>query len=240
MPPPDKPSSHTPAHRPVGTGVAAFLKQVASSPVPVVTGHRGRLMFAMDATASRGPTWHQAIGIQSEMFKEAAVVGGLDVQLVYYRGLMEFEATAWTADANKMVAQMRQVGFLSGQTQIERILLHAVEETRRKKVNAVVFIGDAMEEPADLIEAAAGKLAMLGVPVFIFHEGGGEPAASVFQRVAAITRGAYATFDGSSPQKLRDLLKAVAVYAAGGAKALADFSKRTGGDVLRLTTQIKG
>ena len=224
----------------MSSGVAAFLKQVASSPVPVVTGQRGRLMFAMDATASRAPTWGQAIGIQAEMFKEAATVGGLDVQLVYYRGLMEFDASAWTADANRMVEQMRRVSFLSGQTQIERILHHAADETKYKKVNAVVFIGDAMEEPADLIEAAAGKLGLMGVPVFIFHEGGEEPAASVFRRVAAITRGAYAAFDASSPQKLRDLLKAVAVYAAGGAKALSDYSKKTGGEALRLTAQVKG
>ncbi|MSO97703.1 MAG: VWA domain-containing protein [Rhodospirillaceae bacterium] len=240
MPPPDKPSANTPAHRPVGGNVAAFLKQVASSPVPVVTGQRGRLMFAMDATASRAPTWSQAISIQADMFKEAATAGGLDVQLVYYRGLMEFDASPWTADANRMVELMRRVQFLSGQTQIERILNHTAEETRRKKVNAVVFIGDAVEEMADLVEAAAGKLGVLGVPVFIFHEGGGEPAAGVFKRIAAMTRGAYASFDASSPQKLRDLLKAVAVYAAGGARALEDFGKRTGGDVLRLTTQIKG
>ncbi|MBL8630026.1 MAG: VWA domain-containing protein [Rhodospirillaceae bacterium] len=238
MPPPDKPSANTPAHRPVGGGVAAFLKQVSSSPVPIVTGQRGRLIFAMDATASRAPTWHQAINIQSEMFKEAATVGGLDVQLAYYRGMMEFDTSPWMVDADKMIAQMRRVSFLSGQTQIERILSHAGDETRRKKVNAVVFIGDAMEESADALEGVAGKLGVLGVPVFIFHEGGGEPAASTFKRIAQVTRGAYDTFDANSPQKLRDLLKAVAVYAAGGAKALADFSKRAGGDVLRLTSQL--
>ncbi len=192
----------------------------------------------MDATASRAPTWHQAINIQSEMFKEAATVGGLDVQLAYYRGMMEFDTSPWMVDADKMIAQMRRVSFLSGQTQIERILSHAGDETRRKKVNAVVFIGDAMEESADALEGVAGKLGVLGVPVFIFHEGGGEPAASTFKRIAQVTRGAYDTFDANSPQKLRDLLKAVAVYAAGGAKALADFSKRAGGDVLRLTSQL--
>jgi hypothetical protein len=151
---------------------------------------------------------------------------------------MEFEASPWTADAAKMVEQMRRVGFLSGQTQIERILLHAAEETRRKKVNAVVFIGDALEEPPDLVEAAAGKLGVLGVPVFVFHEGGGEPTAAVFRRIAALTRGAYAAFDASSPQKLRELLKAVAVYAAGGAPALENYGKRAGGEALRLTAQL--
>lgn len=239
MPPPDKPGPNAPARRPVAGSVAAFLRQVSASPVPVVTGRRGRLIFAMDATASRAPTWEQAIGIQAEMFKEAATVGGLDVQLVYYRGMMELDASPWMADAARMAERMRRVGFLSGHTQIERVLGHTEAETRARKVNALVFIGDAMEEGADDLEAAAGRLGLLGVPVFMFHEGGGEPAAATFKRIASITRGAYETFDANSPQKLRDLLKAVAVYAAGGAKALADFSARTGGDVLRLTSQMK-
>jgi hypothetical protein len=237
--PSDRSNRNTPAIKPVGGNVAAFLKQVSASPVPIVTGNRGRLIFAMDATASRAPMWSQAIGIQADMFNEAATVGGLDVQLAYYRGAMEFDATSWTADAARMVEHMRRVGFLSGQTQIERVLDHAAAETRRKKVNAVVFIGDAMEESADVLEASAGKLGLLGVPVFIFHEGGGEPAASTFRRIATLTRGAYAAFDASSPQKLRDLLRAVAVFAAGGARALEDFSKKTGGDVLRLTAQVR-
>jgi hypothetical protein len=235
----DKTSPQAPVVRPVGAGVAAFLKQVAAIPAQVA-GNAGRLMFAMDATASRAPTWRQAIAIQADMFREAATVGGLDVQLVYYRGLMEVQASAWMPDATRVIEAMRRVEFLSGQTQIERILTHAAAETRQRKVNAVVFIGDAMEESPDLIEAAAGQLALLGVPVFVFHEGGGEPAAATFRRIARITRGAYEVFDSASPQKLRDLLRAVAVFAAGGRKALADYGARAGGEVLRLTRQMGG
>ncbi|MDX2142578.1 MAG: VWA domain-containing protein [Rhodospirillaceae bacterium] len=233
----DKTTGKAAALRPVGANVAAFLKQVSSLPVQAAINN-GRLMFAMDATASRAPMWQQAIAIQADMFREAAAVGGLDVQLVYYRGLMEVQASAWMSDPARMIAAMRGVQFLSGQTQIERILKHAADETRRKKVNALVFIGDAMEEMPDLVEAAAGQLGLLGVPVFVFHEGGGEPAATTFKRIAAMTRGAYEVFDSASPQKLRDLLRAVAVFAAGGRKALADYGKRAGGEVLRLTRQM--
>jgi hypothetical protein len=151
---------------------------------------------------------------------------------------MEVQASAWMSDPARMIAAMRGVQFLSGQTQIERILKHAADETRRKKVNALVFIGDAMEEMPDLLDAAAGQLGLLGVPVFVFHEGGGEPAAATFKRIAAVTRGAYEAFDAASPQKLRDLLRAVAVFAAGGRKALADYGERAGGEVLRLTRQM--
>jgi hypothetical protein len=228
----------TPTTRPTSQDVAAFLKKAAGMPMRAPDGKVGRLIFAMDATASRGPSWAQAMGIQTEMFQEAAAVGGLDVQLVYYRGLMDFGASPWMGDASRMIALMRGVNVEAGNTQIERVLRHAGEEAKRGKVNAVVFIGDAVEESADLLAAAAGQLALRGVPVFIFHEGGLEPAAGVFRQIAQITRGAYCSFDAGSAQQLRDLLKAVAIFAAGGRKALENFSKKTGGVVLKLTHQV--
>jgi hypothetical protein len=228
----------TPVTRPTSAGVAAFLKQAAKVPARGQGSSTGRLIFAMDATASRGPTWTQAMNIQTEMFQEAASVGGLDVQLVYYRGIMDFGASPWMNNAEHMIRLMRGVGVLGGQTQIERMLRHAIGETHNGKINALVFIGDAVEEPADLILAAAGQLALRGVPVFIFHEGGLEPAGSVFRQIAAVTRGAYSVFDAKSPQQLRDLLKAVAIFAAGGRKALEDFGRKAGGIALALTHQV--
>ena len=47
-------------------------------------------------------------------------------------------------------------------------------------------------------------------------------------------------FDASSPDVLRKLLSAVAVYAAGGQKALADHAKSQGGEVLMIANQMKG
>ena len=230
----------TPTTRSTSQGVAAFLKKAAGTPMRAPDGKSGRLIFAMDATASRGPTWAQAMGIQTEMFQEAATVGSLDVQLVYYRGLMDFGASPWMSNADRMIALMRSVDVVGGHTQIERVLRHANEEAKRGKVNAVVFIGDAVEESADLLSAAAGQLALRGVPVFIFHEGGAEPAAGVFRQIANITHGAYCSFDASSPQQLRDLLKAVAIFAAGGRKALENFSRTASGIVLKLTHQVGG
>ena len=230
----------TPTTRPTSANVAEFLKKAAQVQVRAPDGKNGRLIFAMDATASRGPTWAQAMGIQTEMFQEAASVGGLDVQLAYYRGLMDFGASPWLSDAARMITLMRGVSVESGNTQIERLLRHAAEEAKRGKVSAVVFIGDAVEESADQIAAAAGQLALRGVPVFIFHEGGMEPAGAVFRQIAHITKGAYSAFDASSPQQLRDLLKAVAIFAAGGRKALENYSKKAGGIVLKLTHQVSG
>jgi hypothetical protein len=220
--------------------VQEFLRKLAATPVPVPGGPRGRLLFGMDATASREPTWDRACHIQAEMFRETAALGGLDIQLAYYRGFREFQKTPWLSNSADLLRRMTAVTCLGGQTQIERLLQHAVAETRRQKVNAVVFVGDCMEEDADRLCHLAGELGLLGVPVFIFHEGGEAVAGRAFRQIARLTNGAYCPFDRNSAQQLRDLLSAVAVYAAGGRKALADYGRRTGGSALLLTRQVGG
>lgn len=230
----------TPTTRSSSGDVAAFLDQAAKTPMRAPGAKNGRLIFAMDATASRGPTWAQAMAIQSDMFKEAATVGGLDVQLVYYRGVMDFGASPWLGDPARVANLMRTVDVEGGNTQIVRVLRHALAESKASKVNAMVFIGDAVEESQDSILDAAGRLGLQGVPVFVFHEGGGEPAGGVFRRIARITRGAYSAFDANSAQQLRDLLKAVAVFAAGGRKALENYGAKQGGAALQITHQLGG
>ncbi|HLN24495.1 MAG TPA: VWA domain-containing protein, partial [Patescibacteria group bacterium] len=88
--------------------------------------------------------------------------------------------------------------------------------------------------------AVAGELGLLGVPVFLFHEGDDATAARAFAQLAKLTGGACCRFDAGSPQQLKALLGAVAVYAAGGRKALVDYGKRQGGIVLQITHQVKG
>ena len=219
--------------------IDAFLAKVASTPVPKASGDRGRLIFAMDATASREPTWDRACQIQSEMFLETETLGGLDIQLCYYRGFREFHASPWLGSSAELLAQMREVRCAGGMTQIERVLKHTGTESRQHKVNALVFVGDCMEENIDQLCHLAGELGILGVPAFLFHEGDDQAAERTFREIARLTGGAYCRFDASSAQQLRDLLSAVAVYAAGGRKALEDFGQRQGGAALRLTRQFK-
>jgi hypothetical protein len=95
-----------------------------------------------------------------------------------------------------------------------------------------------MEESLDLVADAAGQLGLKNVPAFIFHEGGGEPAASAFKHIAKVSGGAYSPFDANSPGALRALLRAVAAYAAGGKKALEACGHEQGGDVQRITSQM--
>ncbi len=219
--------------------VEAFLRRVAAAPAQQPAGGRGRLIFAMDATASREPSWDRACQSQGEMFAATADLGGLEVQLVFYRGFGQFRHSEWVADSRSLVEKMTGVFCLGGQTQIRKVLRHAVRETKRQKVNAVVFVGDSMEEDIDRLCHLAGELGLLGTPVFIFHEGREPGAARAFRQIARLTSGAYLSFDASSARQLRDLLSAVAVYAAGGRRALEDYGKRTGGAVLRIANQIK-
>ena len=219
--------------------IDAFIQKVALTPVSTPAGERGRLIIALDATASREPTWDRACQIQGHMFREASSVGGLDIQMAYYRGFGEFRASEWLTDSSQLVQQMTGVFCLGGQTQITKILKHAIAEVNARKVNAVVFVGDCMEESVDELCQLAGELGILGVPTFIFQEGDEPIAAHAFKQIARLTGGAYCSFDSSSADQLRDLLSAVAVFAAGGRKALESFSKRVGRDVLLIAQQVK-
>jgi hypothetical protein len=222
------------------TAIDAFVQQVRSTPAIKPGKQRGRLLFAMDATASREPSWDRACKIQGEMFSETAALGGLDIQLCYYRGFGEFEASPWLSSAQALLQRMTSVSCRGGYTQIEKVLSHAIEQHKRNKVQALVFVGDCMEEDVDRLCQLAGQLGVLGLPVFLFQEGAEPAAQRAFEEIARLTRGAYCAFDATSAGQLRDLLSAVAVYAAGGQAALRDFSKDKdrNGVLRRLTRQL--
>jgi hypothetical protein len=200
--------------------VADFLKRLERMPAVRAAGEPARLVFGMDATASRQPTWDRACQVQGEMFLATRDIGGLAVSLAYYRGFQEFAATPFLTDAAELARRMSGVACLGGQTQILRLLRHTLAETKAKRVAALVFVGDAMEEDVDALCHAAGELGLRGTPVFLFHEGHDPVAGNAFRQVAQLSGGAYAPFDGASPDALRELLRAVAVFAAGGRPAL--------------------
>jgi len=218
--------------------VDAFLRQVAAAPRPARVASRGRLLFVMDATLSRRPTWDMACGIQAEMFDVTAEIGGLDVQLAFFRGQGEFRASAWMSDARALGASMTGVHCRGGLTQIGRALDHALRETRKKRINALVYVGDCVEENPDHLCAKAGELGLLGMPCFMFHEGGEAVAAATFREIARLTGGAYCPFDPSAADMLKELLRAVAVYAAGGRAALEDMSKGRGAAASAILRQL--
>jgi hypothetical protein len=214
--------------------VSAFLDKVRTMPPAETAAGDGRLIFAMDATMSRQPTWDRALSIQARMFDEAAKAGGLGVQLVYFRGFDECRASRWVSDAKALSRLMTGVECRGGNTQIGRVLSHVKAETQRARVSAVVFVGDAQEENIDALCQKAGEIALSGTPVFMFQEGTDAATEKAYREIARLTRGAYFRLDENSARHLADLLGAVAVYAAGGRKALADRAKAGGASKLLL------
>jgi len=224
---------------PRASAVDAFVRDVGRLPAARVDAGRGRLLFAMDATASREPTWDHACAIQGEMFVSAEGLGGLDVRLGFYRGFDEFKVSRWTSDGGELARLMSSVRCLAGRTQIGRVLRYAAEQRRESRIDALVFVGDCCEEDIDQVGHDAGQLGLLGVPAFVFQEGDDRVASRLFSHIAKLTRGAYCKFDRSSPDQLKRLLGAVAAYAAGGREALLKYSKDKGGATALLINQMK-
>lgn len=220
------------------TEVADFLNTMKTLANKGPAGDRGRLIFAMDATMSRQPTWDMALKLQADMFREVRAIGGLDVQLVYFRSYDECRASAWVSDPDALARLMTGIRCLGGLTQIRKILLHARREGEKRKVDALVYVGDCMEEEIDHLAALAGELGLLGIPAFMFQEGRDHKAETAFREIARLTKGAYCRFDAGSAQQLRELLRAVAAYAAGGRQALEDLGKH-GAQAKLLLEQLK-
>jgi len=221
---------------PAGGMIDSFLSQAKQLGPAAEGGERARLVFALDATMSRQPTWDLACRLQGEMFETAAGIGemfetaagigGLAVQLVYFRGFDECRSSKWVVQPRALTDLMSQIGCRGGHTQIRRVLRHVKNEAQANPLKAFIYVGDAMEEPIDDLCAAAGELGLLGIKAFMFHEGADPIAAQAFQEIARLTGGAYARFDASAPHSLAGLLRAAAAYASGGASALARLAAR--------------
>jgi hypothetical protein len=232
-------SQQTPAPASSRPEIAEFIERVHALGPAAASDKRGRLIFALDATMSRQPTWDSACALQADMFREAAKTGGLDIQLVYFRGLGECRASGWVTGAEKLAGLMSGIDCRGGHTQIGKVLSHARQEYGKQRVQAMVFVGDAMEEKIDDLCTAAGELGLLGMPVFMFQEGDDPVAENAYREIARLSRGAYCRFDTGAAHQLGELLRAVAAYAAGGIKALADLSARRSDGARKLLAQLR-
>jgi hypothetical protein len=220
--------------------IDAFLADVGALAQRARAGERGRLIFALDATMSRQPTWDQACRLQADMFREAAAArGGLAIQLVYYRGFGECRSSSWVAEPKRLGELMSRIDCRGGRTQIAKILAHAGRENDRSKIGALVFVGDAMEEALDDLAAAAGELGLRGVPAFMFQEGYDPVCEQAFREIARLSHGAYCRFAPGAAHELGELLRAAAAYAAGGMQALAELETRRSGGAAKLIEQLK-
>jgi hypothetical protein len=194
---------------------------------------RARLIFGLDATASRQPTWDTASELQAQMFAEVSKLGGLDIQLVYYRGTRECQASRWTSDPNELAKTMSQIICRSGKTQIQRILDHARKENVSQKVAALIFVGDVVEENfrGFIRRRKRSRHACVCVSGGLRRD-----LRRTFREIATRTKGAYAAFNENSAKELAELLRAVAAFAVGGVAALADQNSTA---AVKLLAQLK-
>ena len=209
-------------------------REIAERPAP-----EARLIFAIDATASRQASWDQACQLQGEMFMATHNLGGLAVQLSYYRGFNDFHASPWLQDESTLLRQMSGVECLGGYTQIRRLLEHAQTEHRKQPVKALVFIGDACEENPDALIGKAGELGIENLPLFMFQEGTTPQVESIFKQMARVSGGAWARFDHGSASELAKLLGAVARYAAAGREGLLEYGASGNAGVKLLLEQLR-
>lgn len=180
----------------------------------------------MDATASREAAWNIAKEITEAMFK--AVPGTLDVALAYHGGGRLREVTLFSPVAKAFLDKLHTVHCKAGMTALNDILDKATEIS---KLKALIYIGDCEENASEAVELAQ-QLKLKGVRCFMFHDTSSESqgydvatAHEVFEQIAQITSGALLPFGENSPQMIKQLLEAIAIYASLGIKALEQKAK---------------
>lgn len=208
------------------------------------TRRAGRLLFAIDLTASRATALRDARIATAAMFDTLKFIGTgrLALKLVYYRGWGECKASGWEQDSAVLKRAMEKLSCRPGDTQIAKVLRLALAE--KEPLSGVVFIGDACEEKPEELYDLAAKLAGTGVPLFMFHDWAGrnsadvEQAAPVFEAMAEWTHGAYCRFGAGSAAALRELLSTVAAFSAGGVEAVKQVQPATTPEALQLQTRL--
>ena len=189
---------------------------------------------------SRQPTWDLAhVAARRACSRRRPAVGGLAVQLVYFRGQGECRSSRFVSDGAGLAELMSGLRCAAGSTQWRKMLAHARDEAKEARVGALVCVGDAMEENLDDVLVVAGELALAGVKAFMFQEGDDRRAKRAFQEVARLTGGAYGAFDAGAAARLATLLRAAAAYAAGGREALEALASREA-EARPLLAQMRG
>ena len=196
--------------------VAALLEKARAA--------RARLIFALDATASRQPALRTdaACQLQSEMFAEAGKLGRAEIQLVYYRGPNECSHSAWTLDANELARAISRITCEGGHTKIRESPCPCAGRARPRECRG----GDlhwrrARRGSIDALRRRRQRTS----PILVFISRGRRSTRGQGLQKARWTdrRRAYEHFDPGAARKLAELLRAVAAFATGGLTALADL-----------------
>ena len=204
------------------TAAVARLSALGHAEPPAETGTlvRPRLVFAVDATASREPAWAVARLVTDALVK--ALPGELDVAFAVHGGSRVHTFTAFTNDATTLRDRAAGVACEAGLTRMLPILSASL---RRPAVGVVIYVGDVFEESVVQGRRLADAMGEQGTKLIVLHDTA-DPAArrdaEVFWDLAKRTGGCVLPFDTSASGRLREILSAVAVYAVGGEKLLRE------------------
>jgi hypothetical protein len=196
-----------------------------AAPVPA---RRPRLVFAVDATASRQATWDSAKQITDRMFD--AIPGALDVALAVHGADQVHTWTEFGADVARFRAQAAAVRCESGHTRLCELMQRTLDAGG---VKVMSYIGDAFEESPDEAFALADRCKLRGIKLVILADQADAPTLRVFRELADRTGGALLDFRSGELDLMGEVLGAVAALAIGGRKLLE--SKRTAGARLLLS-----
>src|ERR1700733_3610098 len=216
------------------TAAAAALPALSHAEPPGETGAPGRprLIFAVDATASREPAWTAARKVTDALVK--ALPGELDVALAGHGGSRVHTFTAFTNSAATLRDRAAGVACEAGMTRLLPILSTSL---RQPGVRVVVYIGDVFEESLNHGRRLADAMGTQGTKLIVLHDTadpGARRDAEVFWDLTKRTGGCVLPFNAAASSRLRDLLSAVAVYAVGGEKLLRERRHELPGAVALL------
>jgi hypothetical protein len=196
------------------TALLARGRQPADTAAPA----RPRLIFGFDATASRQPAWDTAREVTDSLF--GALPGALDVALAVHGGSRLHTVTGFTSNPAILRDRAAGIACRAGTTRLLPILAHALATPG---VRVVTYIGDVFEESPGRGRKLADAMGARNISLIVLHDTADRLArrdAELFGDLARRTGGCVLAFDANAPDRLRDLLAAVGVYAVGGTELL--------------------
>lgn len=195
---------------------AKAAKPLAGSRAAPVVEQRPRLVFGVDATASRQPAWESAQRITDRMFD--AIPGALDVALAVHGGSRVHTFTQFSSDVGLFRGKAAAVRCMAGETKLCDLMERALESGG---VRVMSYIGDAFEESREMALALADRFRARGIRLVILADQPSPATLEFFQQLVARAGGAVLDFRAEQLDVMGEVLEGVAALAVGGRKLLA-------------------
>lgn len=206
--------------------LAKLRSATPTKPLPGRVGgglldRRPRLVFAVDATASRSATWASAQTITDRMFD--AIPGALDVALEVHGGGNVHTFTGFSADLHEFRKRASRVRCTSGHTRLVDLMQRTLDAGG---VRVMSYIGDAFEESADEAFELADRFKHFGIKAVILADQADVSTMLIFEEIARRTGGAVLDFRSGDLDLMGEVLAGVAALAVGGRGMLESNSSK--------------